>query len=1006
MNMKRLVFLFLFAGLASANADPLITSWLTSVSSKYARIYTSTANRTAGTSATTWSSGTLSQSSPAYAGVNEIDASTSYVYIRSTGLGAHVMGPWSNPNVPKNLQDLWRFPRTPAVPATNRTSSSASPTTATSLGEMGFMVDGVAAYNTSDGFSYSNTHAEDASPTTSIGNGDGIWNRDAFVNEFVSFDNALAHSQQNGEYHYHVNPVATRYLLGDNIIYNSSAKTYSENTSTTSFAHSPILAWMKDGLPLYGPYGYDGGGTGATATASISGGSVSSIAVTNAGTYTSTPAVTFSSGSATATTSMKVVSATVQTSANSSAGGTGYKVGDVLTVAGGTSTVPATLTVTGITGSGSGPIATLSITQAGSYSVVPPNYVSVTGGSGTNAELTLLWGVTAVNVTSGGSGYSSAPTVTIGGVRRMISGYQLRDGTNSTTNLNSTGRTTLPGWALTVQGRTSQITSSQYGPSVSTTYTLGHYAEDYDYLGDLGYTQGSLANSGGAFFDLDVYNTRFCVTPDYPNGTWAYFTTITSSGTSFFPYSVGRWYKGNPNSGGGSTTSGTMTSDGAVNQFLGGANTALSIGTPAVTSGTVTLTWNSVEGGTYSVADSTNDSTWTTKKTGLTPTSNGNVPIAPTVGNSTVTTTTNYAVTASSGTEYSQVNRTALATYDSAGQTSATVAQSSTASFQLSSNISTLSNLALSSGTLSPTFASGTTTYTASVSNATSSITVTPTTTNSSATVKVNGTTVASGNPSGAIALNVGDNTVTTVVTAQDGVTTTTYTITVHRKSADATLSALALSSVTLNPSFSSSTTNYTGSVPYTTTSTTITATANNAFAAVSGTGAQSLATSANTLNVLVTAEDGNSQTYSVVVTRATASTNSSLSSLVLSSGTLSPAFASGTTSYTGTVSNTTSSITVTPTVADSTATVTVNGTSVNSGSPSGGITLNTGNNTITTVVTAQNGVTTTTYTVVVTVTPVVPATPPLALALQAVLLWLVAVPFIRGNRRLTLKGR
>lgn len=99
------------------------------------------------------------------------------------------------------------------------------------------------------------------------------------------------------------------------------------------------------------------------------------------------------------------------------------------------------------------------------------------------------------------------------------------------------------------------------------------------------------------------------------------------------------------------------------------------------------------------------------------------------------------------------------------------------------SNNADLSALALSSGTLTPTFASATTSYTTSVSNATTSITVTPTVSQANATVKVNNVTVTSGTASGAIALNVGHNTITTVVTAQDGTTAKTYTVNVVRQS-------------------------------------------------------------------------------------------------------------------------------------------------------------------------------------------------------------------------------
>jgi hypothetical protein len=92
-----------------------------------------------------------------------------------------------------------------------------------------------------------------------------------------------------------------------------------------------------------------------------------------------------------------------------------------------------------------------------------------------------------------------------------------------------------------------------------------------------------------------------------------------------------------------------------------------------------------------------------------------------------------------------------------------------------------LSGLALSAGTISPAFSSGVTTYTASVSNTTTSTTVTPTLSSPTSTVKVNGATVASGAASMPIFLAPGLNTITVVVTAQDGVTAKTYTLTVTR---------------------------------------------------------------------------------------------------------------------------------------------------------------------------------------------------------------------------------
>ena len=96
-------------------------------------------------------------------------------------------------------------------------------------------------------------------------------------------------------------------------------------------------------------------------------------------------------------------------------------------------------------------------------------------------------------------------------------------------------------------------------------------------------------------------------------------------------------------------------------------------------------------------------------------------------------------------------------------------------------NDANLSDLTLSTGTLTPAFSPCTTSYTASVLNATTSITVTPTVADSTATVTVNGLPVVSGNASAPINLSVGDNTITAVVTAQDGTTTKTYIVTVTR---------------------------------------------------------------------------------------------------------------------------------------------------------------------------------------------------------------------------------
>lgn len=106
----------------------------------------------------------------------------------------------------------------------------------------------------------------------------------------------------------------------------------------------------------------------------------------------------------------------------------------------------------------------------------------------------------------------------------------------------------------------------------------------------------------------------------------------------------------------------------------------------------------------------------------------------------------------------------------------------------------TLSDLAPGSGTLTPAFASGTTSYTASVANSVNSITVTPTVNESNATIAVNGSPATSGSAS-SIPLSVGNNTITVVVTAQDGTTAKTYTLAVTRAVAAPTLTSTSPSS-------------------------------------------------------------------------------------------------------------------------------------------------------------------------------------------------------------------
>lgn len=99
------------------------------------------------------------------------------------------------------------------------------------------------------------------------------------------------------------------------------------------------------------------------------------------------------------------------------------------------------------------------------------------------------------------------------------------------------------------------------------------------------------------------------------------------------------------------------------------------------------------------------------------------------------------------------------------------------------SHDATLSGIGLSSGTLTPEFSSGTTSYSTSFPNNVTSLRVRPTLSDNDAQVSVNGTPVVSGEESTPISLNVGSNEINVEVTAEDGVTIKTYTINVQRQS-------------------------------------------------------------------------------------------------------------------------------------------------------------------------------------------------------------------------------
>lgn len=91
--------------------------------------------------------------------------------------------------------------------------------------------------------------------------------------------------------------------------------------------------------------------------------------------------------------------------------GQGYTAGDTVTVAGGDANTAAVITVDSVDGDGG--VTSASLTTAGDYNSVPRTVVvqDSTSGSGVGASFQLDYGVLAVAVSDGGSGYTSAPSV-------------------------------------------------------------------------------------------------------------------------------------------------------------------------------------------------------------------------------------------------------------------------------------------------------------------------------------------------------------------------------------------------------------------------------------------------------------------------------------------------------------------------------------------------------------------------------------------------------------------
>jgi len=212
-----------------------------------------------------------------------------------------------------------------------------------------------------------------------------------------------------------------------------------------------------------------------------------------------------------------------------------------------------------------------------------------------------------------------------------------------------------------------------------------------------------------------------------------------------------------------------------------------------------------------------------------------------------------------------------------------------------------LAELTVSQGALTPAFNPAVTEYTVSVADSVSSIVLSATANNSGASVDGTGT----------MPLEPGDNIFYITVTSEDGGYKATYTVTVNRAVAPATIAVTGVSldkhSVSLEIGSSEQLTATV--LPSNATNKNVTWKSwNTSVATVTGTGLITALTEGTALINVVTADGSFADTCYVTVKR-TLSSDASLAGLTISQGALTPAFNPAITEYTVSVADSISSI-------------------------------------------------------------------------------------------------
>lgn len=248
-----------------------------------------------------------------------------------------------------------------------------------------------------------------------------------------------------------------------------------------------------------------------------------------------------------------------------------------------------------------------------------------------------------------------------------------------------------------------------------------------------------------------------------------------------------------------------------------------------------------------------------------------------------------------------------------------------------------LKDITLSTGLLNPVFNKETENYTVDVDKEVTSIVVDGIVEDSTSSYKVSGPNT----------LEVGENTFKIEVTAEDK-SIKTYTVIVNRNPSNNNyLSSLTIDG-NLIEGFNKEKNIYTIDVDSTKTSIIVNGNTEDSSSNLEGAGFYELKSGVNTISLVVTAENKQTRTYSIVINKAK-SDNSYLKSLTISEGVLSPVFNESTLKYTASVAYEVTSIDISAVASDSNASISgVGSKDLKTGENVFEITVTSENNTVT----------------------------------------------------------